>query len=230
MNETTNAVQARESAMRMIAGINAVEGFCPEALAEDWQGRDGKVIKGLPVLAQVAWFRLRYPEGRISVRVAPDQNGFVAHARVYRSCEDADEQYLAEAVALRQPMEDRKEISPREWAQTAAIGLALRNAGFGLQFRLAGDPEGPETLSAVSATPVAADPVQEQPVAVSAADPLQAALDTPCIIKKYAGRTMGEVMKLDPGAISWIAKQAEQFPEAAAAARLICEYALEQTA
>lgn len=27
----------------------------------------------------------------------------------------------------------------REWAQTAAIGIALRNAGFGLQFQIAGE-------------------------------------------------------------------------------------------
>ncbi len=28
---------------------------------------------------------------------------------------------------------------PKEWAQTAAVGIALRNADFGLQFGAAGD-------------------------------------------------------------------------------------------
>ena len=49
------------------------------------------------------------------------------------------DQFLAEATASRGYLPDKPTVSPREWAQTAAVGIALRNAGFGLQFGAAGD-------------------------------------------------------------------------------------------
>ncbi len=222
--------QAREQALARIAAINAVEGFDPSALVEEWAGPDGKHTKGLPVLAQIAWFRLRYPEGRLMVRVAPDKDGFVAHARVYHSCQDTDDQFLAEATAFRGPVQDHPEISPREWAQTAAIGIALRNAGFGLQFRFSGEPIG------AGAEPEQAIPAPEEPQyeaeqpASPPGDPLEEAMAQPCVIKKYAGKTLGDLITLDPKALNWIARQQERFPEIAAAAKLICEHALEYSA
>ena len=98
-------------------------------------------------MAQIAWFRLKYPEGRISVQAAPGKDCFVATARVYPSYKDPADCFLAEATASRGYLEDKPSVSPREWAQTAAVGIALRNAGFGLQFAMAGD-EFPDTVSA----------------------------------------------------------------------------------
>ena len=46
---------------------------------------------------------------------------------------------MAEATASRGLCADKPSVSPREWSQTAAVGIALRNAGFGLQFSMAGD-------------------------------------------------------------------------------------------
>ena len=134
-------------------------------------------------------------------------------------------------------MQDKPDISPREWAQTAAIGIALRNAGFGLQFKFAGEAAGgaaepvgvaePVGASAEASTGAEQYETTEQAAPV---DPLQAAMAQPCVIKKYAGKTLGDLITLDPGALTWIAGQDAKFPEIAAAARLICEYAKEQTA
>lgn len=94
----------------------------------------GEVRKRLPVMIQMAWFRMKYPEGRIAITVSPGKDCFVATAKVYPSYKDGAECYLAEATASRGYLADKPSVSPREWAQTAAVGIALRNAGFGLQF------------------------------------------------------------------------------------------------
>ena len=55
----------------MINKINAVEGFDPTPYAVDYTDLGtGETRKRLPVMAQIAWFRLKYPEGRISVQAA----------------------------------------------------------------------------------------------------------------------------------------------------------------
>ena len=90
-------------------------------------------------MSQMAWFRLKYPEGRIAVTVTAAKDCFVASARIYAHYNLPPDQYLAEATASRGYLPDKPTVSPREWAQTAAVGIALRNAGFGLQFSAAGD-------------------------------------------------------------------------------------------
>lgn len=123
-----------------IEGINEVEGFDPTPFAVDYTDLEtGEVRKRLPVMIQMAWFRMKYPEGRIAITVLPGKDCFVATAKVYPSYKDGAECYLAEATASRGYLADKPSVSPREWAQTAAVGIALRNAGFGLQFAMAGD-------------------------------------------------------------------------------------------
>jgi len=123
-----------------IEGINEVEGFDPTPFAVDYTDLEtGEVRKRLPVMIQMAWFRMKYPEGRIAITVSPGKDCFVATAKVYPSYKDGAECYLAEATASRGYLAGKPSVSPREWAQTAAVGIALRNAGFGLQFAMAGD-------------------------------------------------------------------------------------------
>ena len=130
---------SKEEQYQKLCEINRVEGFDPAAFAVEYTDMNtGEVRKRLPVMIQMAWFRLKYPEGRIAVEVTPAKDCFVAKARVYPSYKDGLECYLAEATASRGPDPDRPSVSPREWAQTAAVGVALRNAGFGLQFGAAG--------------------------------------------------------------------------------------------
>ena len=213
--------------------INAVEGFDPTPYAVDYTDLStGETRKRLPVMAQIAWFRLKYPEGRISVQAAPGKDCFVATARVYPSYKDPADCFLAEATASRGYLEDKPSVSPREWAQTAAVGIALRNAGFGLQFAMAGE-EFPDTVSEGVPTKNVAAPAE--PYAIEESTPreltqeekLDQAMKVPCPITKFKGKTLGEVLQLDPGAIKWVAEKFSADEKVGAAAQFIMDFALQ---
>ena len=122
--------------INILSTINAVEGFNPEDYAVDYTDLNSKETrKRLPVIAQIAWFRLKYPLGKISLRTEQKGNIFVATARIHPDYKDPVEAYLAEATASRAKCEDIPSVSPREWAQTAAIGIALRNRRLWLAVR-----------------------------------------------------------------------------------------------
>lgn len=133
-----NNDNSRTNALAKIDSIYAVDGFDPSILTETYDYTDsstGEVGKTnvLPVRVRIAWFRLVYKQGKIAVTVNNDGDGrFVAEAKVYTKYDDQPENYLANAVVSRCKQEDMLNISPREWAQTAAIGKALCNAGFRL--------------------------------------------------------------------------------------------------
>lgn len=303
--------------LKIVAKINEVEGFDPNTFAVDYvDSSTGEVIKRLPVIAQIAWFRLKYPTGRIAVDVKPRNGFFEAKARVYAECTHPDNCFLAEATASRGYVEDKPSISPREWAQTAAIGVALRNAGFGLQFRIAGEdfadvapnefsgrnesvemeqvaqpffqpqrqmgmmpqpimegqyapqpvllqntmpqqgmyqPVMPQQEMYQSVMPqqyapqnMMVQPMQqgmmmdtqqmqismqpEQPKELTFEQKLELAMKQECPIKKFQGKTLGDLITLDPGALSWLANKFEGDENIKEAAMLICEYALQQAA
>ncbi|MCQ2443042.1 MAG: hypothetical protein MJ077_08050 [Oscillospiraceae bacterium] len=235
----------------ILSTINQVEGFDPSAFAVEYSDlTTGDTRKRLPVMAQMAWFRLKYPEGRISVEVKPAQSCFVATAKVYPHYNDPPEHFLAEATASRSYDPQNPSVSPREWAQTAAVGVALRNAGFGLQFSIAGESfsstaptELPDAQTPVSPAPAPAAyppaselaPVASAPVPAPAPAPvvetkeakLNKAMNMPCPITKYKGKTLGEVAVLDPNALNWIVRKYTSDPDIQAAAQLICEHAVE---
>ena len=53
-----------------IEGINKVEGFDPTPFAVDYTDLEtGEVRKRLPVMIQMAWFRMKYPEGRMLANI-----------------------------------------------------------------------------------------------------------------------------------------------------------------
>lgn len=231
--------------LAIIETINKVEGFDPTPFAVDYTDLNtGEVRKRLPVMTQISWFRLKYPEGKIAVQVTAAKDGiFIASAKVYPCYKDPAEFYLAEGTASRKYMPEKPTVSPREWAQTAAVGIALRNAGFGLQFAMAGEEfegmacvetEGeevantevavsvPEMQSASEERPV----VPEKPKELTEEEKLQLALQTACPIKKYAGQSLGEVLPADPGAIKWIATKFTGDETVKAAALLLCNHAL----
>jgi hypothetical protein len=249
----------KSAALSVISTINEVEGFDPASLAVEYTDfNSGEKRLRLPVMAQVAWFRLKYPDGRFTLNVTPGKDCFVATARVYRNYMDPLDNYLAEASTSRGYLPDKPTINPREWAQTAALGIALRNAGFGLQFHAAGEgfdesavnemagqaeqPSG--TMSATgteannegsssSATNLPAEtPVNNKaPVAVALPpavkeDPLECAMKMPCPISKYKGKTLGDMVTLDPRALVWVATKFAGDAALTAAAKLICDNAL----
>ena len=281
------------AAMRaVISTINAVEGFDPEPFAVEYADLEtGETRKRLPVMIQMAWFRLKYPEGKITTKVTNGRDCFVATARVYPSYRDSDDSYLAEATASRSYLPEKPSVSPREWAQTAAVGIALRNAGFGLQFGMAGEDfpavapdelglmegsagvqtenagtgaaapvtmqqQAPETqaMQNVTAMPASKQPAapvsgtqqMPQPAVPVAGIPqgtvpqapvqqeltyeerIQQAMNMPCPIKKFAGKTLGDLVVTDPKALNWIVNKFQDDKGTKEAAKLICEYALGQ--
>lgn len=274
-----------KAAMRAVIGtINAVEGFDPEPFAVEYADLEsGETRKRLPVMIQMAWFRLKYPEGKITTKVTGGKDCFVATARVYPSYKDGGDCYLAEATASRGYLAEKPSVSPREWAQTAAVGIALRNAGFGLQFGMAGEdfpevapdelgmmedgagvpgenaeigadapvpkpapmqPQAVETQMPQNVTEISASqmhqpavPVLETQKGAVTQEPvrqltheqrIQQAMSMPCPIKKYAGKTLGDLVVTDPKALNWIVNKFHDDKGTNEAARLICEYALGQ--
>lgn len=237
--------------INILATINAVEGFEPEAYAVDYTDLNSKETrKRLPVIVQIAWFRLKYPLGKIALKTEQKGGLFIAYARIHPDYRDPADAYLAEATASRAKCDDMPSVSPREWAQTAAIGIALRNAGFGLQFSMAGESfsanapdefalnvgsgavnfanesDGAETgtPSATTGTP-ASTPVEAPPKELTPEEKFQLACKMPCTLKKYEGRTLGDIMLLDRNFLVYIATKYEGNEKLKEAAKVICEYA-----
>ena len=253
----SNETIAIQKARGIIEKINAVEEFDPTPLAVDYTDlKTGETMKRLPVMIQIAWFKLKYPESKIAVHVTKEKEYFVAKARIYANYKDPVDCYLSEASASRTYSEENPSVSPREWAQTAAIGIALRNAGFGLQFQIAGEDFDAITPEEFEQTP--ANRSDNQNVSVntqseksdtdssklaetdepytaeeyttefSDEEKLEKAYQTPCPITKYSGKTLAEVLTVDPHALVWVANKYKGNPEISEAARLICEHALNE--
>lgn len=238
-----NNSNAKTAMLAKLDSIHKVEGFDPSPFAVDYTDLNTQETrKRLPVMIQMAWFRLKYPEGRIAIQVSPGKDCFVATARIYPSYKDPVDCYLAEATASRGPDASKPSVSPREWAQTAAVGIALRNAGFGLQFSAAGDdfPDmAPDELPAGEMDTSRESPAMEQPgqaeiepayepAVLTEEQRLEQAFQKPCPIKKYSGKTLGEVLAMDPNAIARVANKYKDNQELSDAARLICEHAMQQ--
>lgn len=227
----------KQESMAKIETINQIQGFEPSQFAIKLSdlSENGEERMRLPVMTQLAWFRLKFPMGKISVEVALSGELFVAKARVYADYKDADNCYLAEATASRGKCEQKPSVSPREWAQTAAIGIALRNAGFGLQFAIAGDDFeniAPDELGADNGgqTPQGEDYAvveeKEEPVELSLEERYKQALGIPCPITKYKGKTLGDLVVADPNALKWLATKYSKEDGVRAAAQAICEFAM----
>lgn len=239
-------LEEKNKMLEKIAQINAVEGFDSSVFAAEYSDLEtGEKRKKLPVAVLMAMFRMKYPEGKITVTVAETELGYCATARVYPSYKDAENEFLAEATTTREPSEDKKGISVIEWAQTAAIGIALRNAGFGLQYAadredFSGDIDGHETAGALvhnEGIDTAAKPEETEKVAqpeqkawddLSLEEKYKLAVKVECPIGKYKDKTLGDLLLLDQHALKWIAESYQRDESIRNAAIAICEYAQAQ--
>lgn len=99
-------------------------------------GDDGTTKQYLDVVYRKLWFRLKNPDGKIVKKILKltDQTAIV-EARVYLRKDDAEESYIASALAQKY-FERESQFGPKyvELAETAAVGRALADAGYGLQF------------------------------------------------------------------------------------------------
>lgn len=257
----SNKANDKSAAVDMISTIHQLGGFDPATLAVEYTDLNtGEKRLRLPVMSQMAWFRLVFPEGKISVTATLVKDYYVGHAKVYHNYMDPPECFLAEATASRKYDPEKPNVSPREWAQTAAIGIALRNAGFGLQFHAAGDAfdqlavdelggliETPDTgkpeptsstepVSNSTANEELAEPSSQIETAQTTEEPspedaFEKALKMPCPIQKYSGKTLGDLLMAgETNVLIWVAEKFKKDPDIAAGARLICEKSLEFSA
>ena len=126
--------------MTAISELNRVEGFDPTKFMrrltevdENGQQNDRMYLE---VAYRKLWFRLKHPEGAIRkfMREVNDQFA-IMEARVYLDRKDPEESYIANAIVKRYfHPEDKLGDKYLEIAETAAVGRALADAGFGIQF------------------------------------------------------------------------------------------------
>lgn len=131
----TNQVTMYDS-VEAVHNLNSVEGFNPRSFMRIIQGEGESARYYLDVAFRKLWFRLKYPEGRISKRLLKLENDMaVIEARVYLNYRDAEDQFVANAFSHKFRADDSQFGSKYvELAETAATGRALADAGFGLQF------------------------------------------------------------------------------------------------
>lgn len=110
-----------------------MEEFNPTDYIGEYVYPNGQQVKKMKVQGQMMMFRQMFPKGKLRHEVSEKNGVFTATAYVYDDFSRLDNEYLACGTTSRTFREDIK-ISPLEWAITAAYGIALRNAGFGLNY------------------------------------------------------------------------------------------------
>ena len=117
--------------------LNKVEGFNPLDYARQITDASGNTSLYLDVQYRKMWFRLANPNGKIVKKICNfDGNLAVVEAKVYLDKNDSEENFVSNAFAQRFADPSNMEYGSRylESAETAAVGRALADAGYGLQF------------------------------------------------------------------------------------------------
>ena len=143
-----------------VAALNRVEGFEPLEFARTIKQEEQEDQLYLDVKYRKLWFRLANPLGRISSHIVWfNENVALAEAKIYLNHTDAPENYIANAFSMKFRSEDPKfgkfrSEDPKfgdkflEMAETAAVGRALSDAGYGVQFADVGESNDPAQVDA----------------------------------------------------------------------------------
>ena len=133
-----------------VAALNRVEGFEPLEFARTIKQEDQEDQLYLDVKYRKLWFRLANPLGRIASKIVWfNENAALAEAKVYLNHTDAEENYIANAFSMKFRSEDPKFGDKfLEMAETAAVGRALSDAGYGVQFADVGESNDPAQVDA----------------------------------------------------------------------------------
>ncbi len=147
-----------------VAALNRVEGFNPMELARilTKEGQEDQLY--LDVKYRKLWFRLVYPLGKIVSSIRSfTENMAIVEARIYLDKCDAEENYIANAFSQKFRTNDPNFGDKfLEMAETAAVGRALSDAGFGLQFADVGEADDPMQVDAGIQIPgMAAQPLAQ---------------------------------------------------------------------
>lgn len=133
-----------------VAALNRVDGFNPMELARKIgeEGQEEQLY--LDVKYRKLWFRLVNPAGKIISRIINfTENMAVVEARIYLDkCDQADN-YVANSFSQKFRSDDPKFGDKfLEMAETAAVGRALSDAGYGVQFADVGEENDPAQVDA----------------------------------------------------------------------------------
>lgn len=136
MNETIGNQNGMYDEVKEVKNLNRVEGFDPRKYMRIIQEEGGKVTYYLDVAFRKLWFRLKYPEGKVVKKILKlTEQVAIVEAKVYLNRSDAEDNFVSNAFAQKYfSAEDSFGSKYVELAETAAVGRALTDAGFGLQF------------------------------------------------------------------------------------------------
>lgn len=128
-----------------VAALNRVDGFHPMELARKIgeEGQEEQLY--LDVKYRKLWFRLVNPAGKIISRIITfTENMAVVEARIYLDKCDQEDNYVANSFSQKFRSDDPKFGDKfLEMAETAAVGRALSDAGYGVQFADVGEENDP---------------------------------------------------------------------------------------
>ena len=135
MNESINKSMLYET-NDAVRALNKVEGFEPKNYLRKEENDEG-VSFYLDTKYRLLWFRLKYENGKI-VKIPKVLNREYAtfEVRIYADRNDAEDNFLANGFASRYKDDGNEKFGLNfvESAETAALGRALKDAGFGTQF------------------------------------------------------------------------------------------------
>lgn len=119
-----------------VRALNKVEGFEPKDYLREEITEEGKSFY-LDTKYRLLWFRLKYPEGKLmKIAKALGKDYAIFEVRVYMHKDDLPGNFLANGFASRYRDDGNEKFGLNfvESAETAALGRALKDAGFGTQF------------------------------------------------------------------------------------------------
>lgn len=133
-----------------VRNLNRIEGFDPRQYMRNLTGSDGTVKQYLDVVYRKLWLRLKNPEGKIVKKLVKlTEQTAIVEARICLNKTDPEDSYIASAFAQKFVSQDEQFGAKfLELAETAAVGRALADAGYGLQFADLEGEQDPNVLDA----------------------------------------------------------------------------------
>lgn len=116
--------------------LNRVEGFEPKDYLRKEETEEG-VSFYLDTKYRILWYRLMYPHGKVfKIPKVLNKDYATFEVRIYADINDPIDNFLANGFASRYKDESNEQFGMNfvETAETAALGRALKDAGFGTQF------------------------------------------------------------------------------------------------
>lgn len=216
------------------------DGFDPVSLIEEFTDKQSNEFH--VTTARLAWFRFIYPEGKISLEVEDNQEKqeYSATARIYTKFDAPEDHYIAKATC-KQQQNPETTFSSLESVQTNAVSMALMNAGFIIPGIIDERPQAAPVTPAIkqpdkqpgktdAEKPVPVPQEQIQSTAQAQPEPdysnmtYEDACKVTCPLHTNKGVPLGQLVALEPGAVSYLARSSFN-EKVKKAAQIICDKA-----